>query len=373
MRTETEAYTDLRAAPVERPRQSETPLFGIELAELDLLARAAEARRQFNVDGRGLAVAVLDTGLRSSHVDFEGRVVAQRNFTPDNGGRFGDAGDGHGHGTNVAGIIAAGKDHIGIAPGANIVPLKVLSERDAGGFAAVGEALQWVIENQARFDISAVCMAFGDGGNYSAEAGFEGDAVRSRIRELHGRRVAVCAAAGNHYFRHGSRQGMGYPAILRETVSVGAVYDGKAGRIAYACGAVAHSTAPDRLTPFSQRLHESLAHEARTDIFAPGAPVTSSGIAGDRGESTQRGTSQATPLVTGVVLLMQAYYRRVTGELPPVEDLVAWMRASGTVIHDREGGYDNVAHTNLDFRRVDAPAALHAVYRHLQMRMLAAA
>ena len=337
MDTASQARTGRQSARVERPRHSETPLFGTKLAELDRLVRAAEARRQFNVDGGGLTVAVLDTGLRSSHVDFEGRVVAQRNFTADNGGQRGNAGDGHGHGTDVTGIIAAGKDRIGIAPRANIVPLKVLDERGGGSFAAVDDALQWVIENRSRHDISAVCMAFRDGGNYAADAAFEGDAIGSRIRALHDLRVAVCVGAGNEGFRHHSAPGMGYPAISRETVSVGAVDAGNAGR------------------------------------FAPGAPVTSSGIAGDRSETTQRGTSQATPLVTGVVLLMQAYYRRITGELPPVEDLVAWLRASGTMIHHDERDHDNVAHAGLELRRVDAPAALHAVYRHLQMRMLAAA
>jgi hypothetical protein len=57
-------------------------------------------------------------------------------------------------------------------------------------------------------------------------------------------------------------------------------------------------------------------------VFAPGAPVTSSGILGEHGESTQHGTSQTAPVTAGLVLLAQALHQRVTGELPTVDDVV---------------------------------------------------
>jgi hypothetical protein len=107
-----------------------------------------------------------------------------------------------------------------------------------------------------------------------------------------------------------------------------------------------------------------------TDIFAPGAPVTSSGISGPHGESVQHGTSQATPVTTGVILLMQELYLRTAGELPDVSDVVTWLRKGATVIHDGDDEDDNVSHTNLDFRRVDAPGALRAIRRHLELQAL---
>ncbi|MCB0091719.1 MAG: S8 family serine peptidase, partial [Caldilineaceae bacterium] len=60
-----------------------------------------QARNAFNVTGKGMTVAVLDTGLNTGHIDFTGRVAAQVNFTPDNDGNSADATDGNGHGTNV--------------------------------------------------------------------------------------------------------------------------------------------------------------------------------------------------------------------------------------------------------------------------------
>ncbi len=356
-------------APVERPKQLAGSL-GLELIEVDQLVKATQARQLFNVDGSGCAVAVLDTGLRTTHVDFAGRVVAQKNFTSDNNGDPDDASDGNGHGTNVAGIIAAGGIHTGIAPKANVIPLKVLGDDGSGSFAAVREALDWVKNNREVHNIAAVCMSLGDGANYQDDTMFGPDEIGTQIQDLRAHGVAVVIAAGNDFFTHNSQQGMGYPGILRGCVSVGAVYDNNEGGFSYASGAQAFSTAPDHITPFSQRLHGSVNADCRTDIFAPGAPVTSSGINDDRGESVQHGTSQATPVTTGVLLLMQHFYRTCAdhaklGHVAPtelVDQLVEWLRVSGQPINDGDNEDDNVANTGLDFIRIDALAALKTMH-----------
>lgn len=355
---------------VELPVQFERSQFGLELVEVDNLVRASEARQLFKVDGKGLTVAVLDTGLRTTHVDFAGRVVNQRNFTADNGGDPGNASDGQGHGTNVAGIIAAGAIHKGMAPAANVIPVKVLSNTGGGSFQGILDGLKWVAQNREAHNITAVCMSLGDGGNYQSDETFAADEMRVVIADLRARNVAVVVAAGNDYFTHNSQQGMGYPAIFRDTVSVGAVYDFDEGGFSYSSGAQAFSTAPDRITPFSQRLHPKVSATCRTDIFAPGAPVTSSGINSDEGESVQHGTSQATPVTVGVLLLMQQYFKDRTCQLPPVDKLETWIRDSGVKIHDGDDEQDNVLHTGLDFIRLDAVKALEAVRRDLQKAAL---
>jgi subtilisin family serine protease len=354
-------------APVERPIQFPEPVPGF-LVEVTAFIWASQARNAFQVTGKGLTAAVLDTGLNVKHVDFAGRIPAQRNFTPDNGGNPDDATDGNGHGTNVAGIVAAGADHTGIAPGANVIPLKVLTNGGGGSFDYVNQALQWVLDNRAKYNISAACMSLGDSGNY-ADDNFGADAIRDKIRQLRLAKVAVVIAAGNDYFRYGA-QGMSYPAIIRECVSVGAVYDADEGGFSYASGAQAFTTKPGQITPFSQRLHPSMNPRTCTDIFAPGAPVTSSGINGEHGESVEHGTSQATPVTVGMILLMQEFYRRITGEFPAVDDLVTWLRRGGVTIFDGDDENDNVKHTKLNFLRLDALSALDAVRRELQRRRL---
>jgi subtilisin family serine protease len=355
-------------APPETPVQFDEPQLSF-LPQVDEFLWATQARQAFQVTGDGLAVAVLDTGLNTEHVDFSGRVVAQRNYTDDNDGDPKDATDGDGHGTNVAGIIAANGDHIGIAPGANMIPMKVLSNQGRGSFAAVADALDWVLEHRDEFNITAVCMSLSDGGNYTDDD-FLGDSLRDRIRQLREKKVAVVIAAGNHYFTHNSQQGMAYPAIIQECVSVGAVYDAAEGGFSYSSGARANSTRAGQITPFSQRLHPMVNARTRTDIFAPGAPVTSSGINGPHGESVQHGTSQATPVTAGLILLMQEFYHKATGELPEVNDLVSWLRRGGVTIRDGDDEDDNVEHTNLRFLRADALSALDAVRRALHRKWL---
>ncbi|WP_063056111.1 S8 family peptidase [Nocardia salmonicida] len=345
--------------PVEKPLQTDLTVMP-ELLEVDLLVRAAEARTKFNVDGSGMTVAVLDTGLRTTHVDFSGRVRAGRNFTSDNNGSPTDPTDGQGHGTNVAGIICAGGVHTGMAPRAKIVPVKVLGNSGGGSFLAIRDALLWVLANRTSLGISAVCMSLGASDNNTSDADFAGDGIGDAMRKLTDVGVACCVAAGNDYFGHHSGQGMSYPAIFRQTISVGAVYDADEGSFSYGSGATALSTAPDRITPFSQRLHASVGGDCATDIFAPGAPTTSSGIRNDSGESIQHGTSQATPVVAGVVLLIQQFHLRVAGTMPSVADVRKWLLAGAVPIVDGDDENDNVVHTGQTFSRISAFGALTA-------------
>ncbi|MBM3189029.1 MAG: serine peptidase [Chloroflexi bacterium] len=355
-------------APIDTPVQFIAPQISF-LPQVDEFLWVSQVRQTFGVNGQGLTAAVLDTGLNAQHVDFAGRVLAQRNFTSDNGGDPEDATDGNGHGTNVGGIIVANGDHLGVAPGASIVPLKVLGNNGSGSFQAVAEALDWVLAHREAYRIAVVCMSLSDGGNHTTDS-LVGDTIRTRIRDLRRQKVPVVISAGNHYYAHNSRQGMGYPAIIRECVSVGAVYDAPEGSFAYASGAVAYSTRAGQITPFSQRLHPTVNAVTRTDIFAPGAPVTSTGVQGAHGESVQHGTSQAAPVVAGILLLMQDFYRRATGELPEVDELVTWLRRGGVPIHDGDDEDDNVEHTKLDYLRVDPLSALDAVRRHLHKKRL---
>lgn len=360
-------YTDI--TPITAPKQFAARQVGIALEGVSALIRVVEARNHFNVNGAGLTAAVADTGLRTTHVDFAGRVVAQRNFTADNGDNVDDATDGNGHGTNVGGIICASADHMGVAPGANIAPLKVLTNAGGGSFQAVTDALAWVLENQSQHNISVVCMSLGAGNNVQDDSDLAGDELVEKIAELREVSVPVVIASGNDFFTHNSKQGMSYPSIIRQCISVGAVYDDDEGDFSYSSGAKAFATDRDRITPFSQRLHPKVHEECRTDIFAPGAPVTSAGIQNDHGESIQHGTSQATPVVAGVILLMQRQHKDLTGNLPSVAQLIDWMRANAVSINDGDDENDNVQNTGLDFLRIDAFAALDTVRRSLQKQM----
>jgi subtilisin family serine protease len=373
-------YVNREISPVQPPRTFDAPQLNTNLIQASSLIRAGEARTRFEVDGSGLTAAILDTGIRASHRDFQkggqSRVIARRNFTCDFNSDPENASDNQGHGSNIAGIVAANGIHRGIAPGANLAALKVLDGTGGGCFTAVADALEWVLEHYATLQITVVNLSFGDRGNLSTDADIPpDDRIRVAARQLSEARVAVVTAAGNHYFEAGSAQGMSYPAILPYTISVGAVYDASVGRIEYGNaqeeGAIAFTTAPNRITPFSQRLHESVNRTAQTDIFAPGGPITSTGHTSDTGISIQHGTSQATPVTTGIILLLQHFYQRNTGETPPLEEIRECLRGGAAAVQDGDHEDDNVQNTGLIFRRIDAVGALETMQRRLEARLFA--
>ncbi len=126
-----------------------------ELAESTQVIRAAEARSTFGVNGAGVTIAVLDSGVDSSHPDLAKRIIAQHCFTHSacapNGTNEGEsAQDVHGHGTRVTGILASqgSISPQGIAPGSAIVAVRVMDDLGQGWTSDVIAAIDWVIANQ---------------------------------------------------------------------------------------------------------------------------------------------------------------------------------------------------------------------------------
>lgn len=355
---------DIRLSPDDRVTQVKDTA-DVALAEVRKLIRLAEAVQKFGERGARCTVAVLDTGINPAHVDFGKRIVAQRNYTEDNHKKPDDARDGNGHGTHVAGIIAANGTSKGIAPEARIIAMKVLDNEGGGSFDDVRAALRWILENHQQHTVCAANLSLGDDSNLSSLTAAEAGEMGELIVQLRAAGVPMVVSAGNAYFQH-KTAGMSFPAIIPQTVSVGAVYDGRLGDkpIQYQSGAIAFATAADRVTPFSQRLPEDIGGHFRTDVFGPGAAVTSTGARNATEKSTSSGTSQAAPAVAGVVLLAQSYWLSKRKELPPVDSIEKWLRA-GTTVKDGDDEEDNVLHTNATFVRVDALAALEAAHKDL--------
>lgn len=328
------------------------------LPEASALIRAVQARQLYQVDGNGLTVAVISSGLRRSHADFSGRVVQWRNFAA--GGDPFDVTDTNGVGTAETGIIAASPIpngvHTGIAPGANIIALKTAT---GDFFRDDSQALQWVLDNRSAFNISVVLLNTRSQRNHTDDTGLDQEGMRSKIQALRAINIPVVAPAGNDFFGVSSNQGMAFPAILRETVSVGAVYEKSFGRHELA-GAIAFTTGPDRICAFSQRLHESVNPFCRTDIFAPGSPIRTSDRANDRASGIASGTGYAASITAGAVLLLQQHYLRARGTLPPVDQIEAWLRSGAVAINDGDDEDDNVTNTGLNFLRLDVLGALAA-------------
>jgi thermitase len=133
--------------------------------------------------GAGVSVGVVDTGVDLGHPDLAGRLVPGHDFVEDDG----DPQDGHGHGTHVAGTIAAGENGtgiIGIAPDASVMPLRVL-DSDGGGNSA---------------DVAAAFAYAGDRGvrvvNASLGSGYPSQVERRAIHDHPGTLYVVAAGNG---------------------------------------------------------------------------------------------------------------------------------------------------------------------------------
>lgn len=307
--------------------------------------------------GRGSATVVLDTGIDRDHrffgpdADRNGtadRILYQYDFADNDA----DASDRQGHGSHVAGIIAGNDPALrGVAHEAGIIALKVFKDNGTGNFSYIERALQWVVSNASRFNITSVNMSLGDSRNYNSPQALYG--ISDELAALAQLRVTVVSAAGNSFYELGSAQGVSYPAADRNSLAVGATYAGSYGAIGSASGARANATGPDRLAVFSQR------STAVQTVFAPGSLITSANHLG--ATATMQGTSMAAPQIAGVVTLAQQVAQHYLGRRLSLDEFRTLFTTTGATIVDGDDEDDNVRNTNASFKRADILALAQGI------------
>ena len=178
----------------------ETVAFGhVSLTTGADLVRDPTLTNPTGLDGTGIGIAVLDSGIDTSHMAFLSdkgntrRVVYSRDFTGEN--RIDDP---YGHGTHVASIAAGNgrishNNYLGIAPAASILNLRVLDSHGTGRVSNILAALDWVLQNRAAYNIRVVNMSLGA----PAVDSYKNDPVCQAVRKLVDAGVVVVAAAGN--------------------------------------------------------------------------------------------------------------------------------------------------------------------------------
>ena len=255
--------------------------------------------------GDGVKVAVIDTGIDYTHPDLDNNYYGGYDFVNDDS----DPKDDNGHGTHVAGIIAAednGVGVIGVAPHAQLYAVKVLNSQGSGTYSDIVAGIDWAIDN----NMDIISMSLG---------GSSGDtALQDALQRAYDAGIVIVAASGNDY-----ANSISYPAKYDTVIAVGA------------------TDSSDNRAAFSN-------YGPELEVVAPGVDIYSTYLGG--GYETLSGTSMATPMVSGVVALMLSKNPNLTpAEVRQIlHDTALDLGASGW---DQYYGYG----------RVQADAAVNAV------------
>jgi subtilisin len=224
--------------------------------------------------GVNVRVAVIDTGVNCSHAELTGHCGGGFDFVNNDS----DPSDDNSHGTHVAGTIAAGANAfgvVGVAPNAQVVPLKVLDDKGSGDFDDVIAALEWIVDYNAAHPGSPILVtnsSYGSSGN-------PGSTVQAAFDEAYAAGIVNIASAGNSGICSGATNTVGYPGRYTSVLAVAAT-DVNNARSCWS------STGPD------------------VDIAAPGVSINSTYYTG--GYAVFSGTSMASPHVAGVAALVVA-------------------------------------------------------------------
>lgn len=262
------------------------------------------------------AIAIIDTGIDFTHPELN--VYRQVSFVPG----ASTANDDNGHGTAVAGIVAAEGNvgAVGIAPGARLWAIKVLDKSGTGSMSSIIEGIDYVTQNAGQID--AANLSFGCKCNSSA--------LDTAINNSVAAGVTFVVAAGNA----GEDSSLWSPASNPNVISVAALADsdGKCGGL----GPPTPYGPDDSLAIFSN-------FGTKVTIAAPGVNIHTTYIGS--AYATLSGTSVAAPFVTGAAALYHSLHP-TTSPAQVRSALVSLGSTASTVCNGDGHGYFNNPHGN---------------------------
>ncbi len=297
-----------------------------------------------NITGAGRGVCVIDTGIDPTHPDLQGNIVAQYCYCDNDGPccsggqneTFGNATDENGHGTHVAGIVAAnapaangGNNLVGAAPQADIVAVKVFGKNSSTFLSNILKGIDFCITNKDNYSIEVITMSLGTGIFSTAASCNENNLTLANAADTaYEQGIMMIAASGNS----GSTAGISLPACLPNVTAVGS------------------TTKADAVSAFTNR-------NALLDVLAPGSLINStaqrdcpSGGVGQVCDNSRymllSGTSMATPHVAGLIALAEQFSQQFQNRTLRIDELRVLLRNTGKKITD--------AGTGLTFPRIDA-------------------
>ncbi|HBA46722.1 MAG TPA: hypothetical protein DCZ91_02760 [Lachnospiraceae bacterium] len=254
------------------------------------------------IDGTGVTIAVLDTGMTIKHPDLFNKTLCFRDFVGSRNLMYDD----NGHGTHVCGILCgngglSGGQYRGMAPGAGLVVGKVLDENGDGKTEAMLAGMDWVLQVRGQYRIRILNISVGIG---SMEEPERERALQRKVDEIWREGILVVCAAGNK----GPGDG-----------SISAVGSGRAVTVGCHDGRYALNN-PLRCETYSGRGFPG-GTVRKPDLVAPGTDIISCNAYchGFRGRMrnayvAKSGTSMATPVVSGAAALFFQKFPYMTNE-----------------------------------------------------------
>lgn len=219
--------------------------------------------------GKAIVVAILDTGCEITHPDLAGRIIGGKNFTDDDKSDPEVYIDYNGHGTHVAGTIAAISNNIGVvgvAPEASLLIIKVLNKRGSGQYEWIINGINYAIEQK----VDIISMSLGGPEDVPE--------LHDAIKRAVAANILMVCAAGNEGDGDSRTDEFGYPGCYNEVISVGAI-------------------------DLSRNSTDYTNSNNEVDLVAPGSEIVSTYLNGQY--ATLTGTSMATPHVTGALALIK--------------------------------------------------------------------
>ena len=322
----------LEAAPAVKWVQKDTQVSataqttptGINRANADAspTAKINGTDERVNVD-----VAVIDTGVDLTHPDINVYKAGAKNCSI---GAI-NANDLHGHGTHVSGTIGAidnGSGVVGMAPGARIWPVKVLTDAGSGLNSDVICGIDYVAAHANEIEVAN--MSLGGSGEDDGNCGAtDGDAMHAAICDAVAAGITFVVAAGNDSADASTFTPAAYDEVI--TVSALADFNGLPGGGA---ASTCRSDVDDTFANFSN-------YGADVDIIAPGVCIYSTSKLG--GYETMSGTSMASPHVAGAAALYAATHPSAT----PAQVKSA-LQSAGTLDWNNADDHDNTKERLLD-------------------------
>ncbi len=229
------------------------------------------------IDGEGQTVCVVDGGITYTNPSLGGcfgegcKVVAGYDYA----NKDDDPKDPRGHGTHVAGIVAADGKIKGVAPKANLIAQRVCNDKGSCYGSSMSSAITWCADNAEKYNIVAITISIGDKGEYTKDTCPTW--MDSKMKKAHDKGIIITAASGNQ--KH--KDGISYPACSPYVTAVGA-----SGRN-------------------NNNIRSSTNRGYGLDLLAPGTNIRSTC---GNSECTKTGTSMATPFVAGSAALIKQYY-----------------------------------------------------------------